>query len=51
MRFLTSGTHMLRVQQREDGAIIDQIVISPDIYLTARPGSTINDTTVLPKTP
>ena len=51
MRFLTAGTHTLRIQQSEDGAIIDQIVISPDIYLSARPGSTVNDTTVLPKTP
>jgi phosphatidylserine/phosphatidylglycerophosphate/cardiolipin synthase-like enzyme len=51
VRFLTSGAHTLRVQQREDGAIIDQIVISRDTYLTARPGSTTNDTTVLAKTP
>ena len=50
VRFLTSGTHTLRIQQSEDGAIIDQIVISRDTYLTTRPGSTINDTTVLPKT-
>ena len=51
VRFLTAGTHTLRIQQSEDGAIIDQIVISPDIYLSARPGSTVNDATVLPKTP
>jgi phosphatidylserine/phosphatidylglycerophosphate/cardiolipin synthase-like enzyme len=51
VRFLTSGNHTLRVQQREDGAIIDQIVLSPNTYLTTRPGSTTNDTTVLAKTP
>ena len=28
--FANSGTHVVRVQQREDGAIIDQIVLSPD---------------------
>ena len=28
--FATSGTHTIRIQQREDGAIVDQIVISPD---------------------
>jgi phosphatidylserine/phosphatidylglycerophosphate/cardiolipin synthase-like enzyme len=50
VRFLTAGTQTLRVQQREDGAIIDQIVISPDTYLATRPGSTRNDTTVLTKT-
>ena len=32
--FRTSGPHTLRVQQREDGAIVDQIVLSPNQYLT-----------------
>jgi hypothetical protein len=48
--FETTGTHTLRVQQREDGAIIDQIVISPDAYLTTAPGSRRNDGTILPET-
>jgi hypothetical protein len=38
------------VQQREDGAIIDQIVLSPDSYLTTAPGSRRNDTTILQAT-
>jgi hypothetical protein len=46
--FATSGTHRLRVQQREDGAIVDQIVLSPDTYLSAPPGPRDNDATILP---
>jgi hypothetical protein len=45
--FANSGSHTLRVQQREDGAIVDQIVISPDTYLSAAPGARLNDTTIL----
>jgi phosphatidylserine/phosphatidylglycerophosphate/cardiolipin synthase-like enzyme len=45
--FPTTGTYTIRVQQREDGAIIDQIVLSPDAYLTTAPGARRNDTTIL----
>ncbi|HEX5429528.1 MAG TPA: phospholipase D-like domain-containing protein [Patescibacteria group bacterium] len=45
--FATSGTHTLRIQQREDGCRIDQIVLSPDVYLTSSPGTQTNDTTIL----
>jgi hypothetical protein len=48
--FAASGTHTLRVQQREDGAIVDQIVISPDTYLNSPPGGRQNDATILPST-
>jgi phosphatidylserine/phosphatidylglycerophosphate/cardiolipin synthase-like enzyme len=41
--FATSGTHTLRVQQREDGAVVDQIVLSPDTYVRAMPGAAKND--------
>ena len=44
--FASSGIHTIRVQQREDGATIDQIVISPDTYLTMPPGWTHNDQTI-----
>jgi PLD-like domain len=47
--FETTGTHTLRVQQREDGAIIDQIVLSPDTYRTAAPGPHANDAMLLPE--
>jgi hypothetical protein len=45
--FATSGTHTIRVQQREDGAIVDQIVISPDAYLSTAPGPRQDDATIL----
>jgi hypothetical protein len=48
--FANSGTHVVRVQQREDGAILDQIILSPDTYLTNAPGPRLNDTTVLEAT-
>jgi hypothetical protein len=49
--FETTGTHRLRVQQREDGAIVDQIVISPTTYFVDAPGPRRNDATILPATP
>jgi hypothetical protein len=47
--FSTSGSHTIRVQVREDGLGIDQIVLSPSAYLTTSPGTLKNDTTILPK--
>src|SRR5205085_3895571 len=47
--FATSGTHTLRVQPREDGLSLDQIVLSPATYLSTSPGALKNDTTILPK--
>jgi hypothetical protein len=48
--FATTGVQTLRVQQREDGITIDQIVLSPSTYLENAPGATKNDTTILPET-
>jgi hypothetical protein len=48
--FATTGTHTIRVQQREDGVTIDQIVISPDTFLTSSPGRRQDDATILPAT-
>jgi phosphatidylserine/phosphatidylglycerophosphate/cardiolipin synthase-like enzyme len=48
--FLNSGTHTLRVQQREDGVTIDQIVLSPNTYLTRAPGGRDGDNTKLDRT-
>src|SRR5438034_5255024 len=45
LRFGTSGSHTLRVQTREDGVQIDQVVISTSAFFAVAPGSTINDTT------
>jgi hypothetical protein len=49
--FATTGTHTLRVQVREDGFSIDQIVLSPSTYLNVSPGALKSDTVILPKTP
>ena len=47
--FATTGTQRIRIQTREDGLSIDQVVLSPQKYLTASPGATKNDTVILPK--
>jgi hypothetical protein len=47
--FATSGTHTLRIQQREDGVSVDQIVLSPDTFLTVAPGAQHDDTTIVPR--
>ncbi|HYP26951.1 MAG TPA: PKD domain-containing protein, partial [Blastocatellia bacterium] len=47
--FQSSGEHRVRVQTREDGLSIDQIVLSSTTYLSASPGGVRNDTTILPK--
>jgi len=49
VRFATSGTHTMRIQVREDGFSIDQVVLSSERYLTVAPGANRNDTTVLPR--
>jgi PKD repeat protein len=45
--FSTTGTHTMRVQVRSDGFSIDQIVVSPQSYLTAAPGVRVSDTAIL----
>lgn len=45
--FASSGTHTIRVQTREDGVEIDQIVLSPSRYLAHAPGSARDDATTL----
>ena len=45
--FAQSGAQTLRIQQREDGILIDQIVISPVKYLSTSPGAAINDGTII----
>jgi len=47
--FATSGPQRMRVQIREDGLGIDQIVLSAEKYFTLAPGATKNDTTILPR--
>ena len=49
--YFTAGTQTIRIQTREDGVAIDQIVVSPDTYLNTSPGAAKNDTVIVPKTP
>jgi endonuclease/exonuclease/phosphatase family metal-dependent hydrolase len=48
--FQSTGTQTLRVQAREDGMSIDQIVLSPQQYLNSAPGALKNDSLILPST-
>jgi endonuclease/exonuclease/phosphatase family metal-dependent hydrolase len=45
--FATTGTHRIRVQVREDGLSLDQIVLSPVQYRSTAPGLPKNDATIL----
>jgi hypothetical protein len=47
--FPTTGTHTMRVQIREDGLSIDQIVLSAVTHLVNAPGPLRTDNTILPK--
>jgi glucose/arabinose dehydrogenase len=47
--FSTAGNQTIRIQGREDGISIDQVVLSPSTYLTTSPGTTKNDATILPE--
>jgi hypothetical protein len=47
--FPTSGTHTLRIQTREDGLELDQIVLSAVTYFNSPPGPVGGDSTIVPK--
>jgi hypothetical protein len=47
--FATSGDHTLRIQVREDGVQLDQIVLSPGRYKSSPPGPPTNDSTIVAK--
>jgi hypothetical protein len=49
--FAATGPQTLRVQRREDGIAIDQIVLSPVTFLNRSPGATKHDTTILQESP
>ena len=50
VEFASSGQQTLRIQTREDGLSIDQIVLSPSTYRYSSPGALKNDTTILTAT-
>ena len=45
--FSTTGPQRLRIQAREDGLTIDQVVLSPQSYLNSSPGALRNDNVIL----
>jgi hypothetical protein len=45
--FENDGVHTIRIQTREDGLSIDQILLSPVNYRYSSPGDTKNDSTIL----
>lgn len=49
VRFGQTGDQTLRIQQREDGLRIDQIIISARRYLGTSPGTLTNDGTIVAK--
>jgi beta-lactam-binding protein with PASTA domain/regulation of enolase protein 1 (concanavalin A-like superfamily) len=48
--FATSGTQRIRIQPRQDGIAIDQIVVSSLDYMNRAPGVLKDDHTILPAT-
>ena len=50
VRFEAAGPQTIRVQTREDGVQIDQIVLSPVKFFSTAPGAATNDGTVFPRT-
>ncbi len=48
--FSTNELQTIRIQTREDGVSLDQIVLSPGAFLTTAPGATRNDGTVVART-
>jgi len=48
--YLSGGLQTIRVQVREDGLSLDQIVLGADKYTSMAPGATKNDATVVPRT-
>jgi hypothetical protein len=49
VQFASSGTHTLRIQIREDGVQVDQVVLSPSTWLQSSPGQPSGDSTIIPK--
>jgi PKD repeat protein len=48
--FNQDGLQTIRIQQREDGVRIDQVVISSNAYYDAPPGPLLGDSTIVPVT-
>jgi hypothetical protein len=51
VQFASSGLHVLRIQLREDGTQVDQVVLTPAASGAGAPGPLRGDTTILAATP
>ena len=49
--FATSGPHTLRIQTREDGVQLDQVVLAGAGSVSSPPGQPLNDQTIVAKPP
>jgi hypothetical protein len=49
VRFTASGPHTIRIQTREDGVDVDQIVMSPSTFFNNPPGARRDDQRIVPK--
>lgn len=49
VQFPTAGPHTIRIQTREDGVQVDQVVLSPAAYLETAPGDEADDATIVPR--
>ncbi|HXH07668.1 MAG TPA: metallophosphoesterase family protein, partial [Vicinamibacterales bacterium] len=49
VRFATAGRQTIRIQTRQDGVDVDQIVLSPSTYFESPPGAVRDDQTIVPK--
>ena len=49
VEFPSDGAKTIRIQTREDGVEIDQIVLSPSSYMNTAPGRSRDDSTILPR--
>lgn len=47
--FTAAGPHTIRIQPREDGLSIDQILLSPVKFFSTAPGAMQNDTSIYPR--
>ncbi len=47
--FAASGPQKIRIQSREDGLSMDQIILSPGRHLNTAPGAAKNDATIVPR--
>jgi hypothetical protein len=50
LTFSQSGPQTVRIQTREDGVEIDQVVLSAQRFMSAAPGASTTDATILPLT-